>query len=73
MSRQSREELVRSIHPRYLKATKAEKGRILDEFVADTAKKSVIKPKAEKKVEEPAEAPADAAEAPEADASTDAE
>jgi len=36
MSRQSREELVRSIHPRYLKATKAEKGRILDEFVADT-------------------------------------
>ena len=40
-----------------------------EEFVADTAKKSVIKPKAEKKVEEPAaEAPAaDDAEAPAAD------
>jgi small subunit ribosomal protein S16 len=30
-------------------------------FEADTSKKSVIKPKAEKKVEEPAEAPADEA------------
>jgi len=43
------------------------------EFVADASKKSVIKPKAEKKAEEPAaEAPADEAEAPAADA-TDAE
>ena len=47
-----------------------------EEFVADTAKKSVIKPKAEKKVEEPVEAPADDADdaaAPEAAAETDAE
>ncbi|MBN9223479.1 MAG: 30S ribosomal protein S16 [Microbacterium sp. SCN 70-27] len=43
-----------------------------DEFVADTAKKSVIKPKAEKKVEEPAD-DADDAAAPEAAAETDAE
>ncbi|MDQ1216306.1 MULTISPECIES: 30S ribosomal protein S16 [Microbacterium] len=40
------------------------------EFVADASKKSVIKPQAAKKAEEPAEAPAD--EAPAADA-TDAE
>ncbi|MBN9176218.1 MAG: 30S ribosomal protein S16 [Microbacterium sp.] len=39
-----------------------------EEFVADTAKKSVIKPKVEKKVEEPvAEAPDADAEAPAAD------
>lgn len=48
-----------------------------EEFQADAGKKSVIKPKAEKKVEEPAEAPADdaaEAEAPEASAEqTDAE
>ncbi|GLJ79094.1 30S ribosomal protein S16 [Microbacterium imperiale] len=40
------------------------------EFVADASKKSVIKPQAAKKADEPAEAPAD--EAPAADA-TDAE
>lgn len=46
-----------------------------EEFQADSAKKSVIKPKAEKKAEAPAadEAAADAAEAPEADAAADAE
>jgi len=36
MSKKSREELVRSIHPRYLKASKAEKGQTPDEFVAAT-------------------------------------
>jgi hypothetical protein len=36
MSKKSREELVRSIHPRYLKASRSEKGHILDEFVAST-------------------------------------
>ena len=43
-----------------------------EEFVADTAKKSVIKPKAEKKVEEPA-AVAPAADDVEAPAADDAE
>lgn len=36
MGKKSREELVRSIHPRYLQGTKAEKGQILNEFVAAT-------------------------------------
>jgi hypothetical protein len=36
MSKRSRDELVKRIHPRYLKAKKAEKGRILDELVATT-------------------------------------
>ena len=43
-----------------------------EEFVADTAKKSVIKPKAEKKVEAPV-ADADEADAPADDAAADAE
>lgn len=36
MSQRSREELVRRVHPRYLKANKAGKGHILDEFVVTT-------------------------------------
>lgn len=36
MSKQSREENARRIHPRYLAADKQEKGRILDEFVKTT-------------------------------------
>lgn len=36
MSKRSREELVKRIHPRYLAADKEEKGRILDEFVITT-------------------------------------
>jgi len=36
MSKGSRDELVKRVHPRYLKADKAEKGRILDEFVITT-------------------------------------
>ncbi len=36
MSKSSRDELVKRIHPRYLKANKAEKGRILDEFKETT-------------------------------------
>ena len=44
------------------------------DFVVDTAKKSVIQPKAEKKADEPVAAPAEDAEAPAADAvETDAE
>ena len=34
MSKKSKDDLVKAIHPRYLQADKAEKGRILDEFVA---------------------------------------
>lgn len=36
MSQQSKRELVRRLHPRYLKADRQEKTRILDEFVAIT-------------------------------------
>lgn len=36
MSKGSREELVKRVHPRYLQANKAEKGRILDEFIITT-------------------------------------
>lgn len=36
MSKRSREELVKQIHPRYLAGNKGEKGRILDEFVRTT-------------------------------------
>jgi hypothetical protein len=36
MSKHSRDEMVKRIHPRYLKANKAEKGRILNEFVETT-------------------------------------
>ncbi len=36
MSKDSRDEVVKRVHPRYLKATKTEKGRILDEFIAMT-------------------------------------
>jgi hypothetical protein len=36
MSKRSRDELVKRVHPRYLKADKAGKGRILDEFVVTT-------------------------------------
>lgn len=36
MSKGSRDELVKRVHPRYLKADKAEKSRILDEFVITT-------------------------------------
>lgn len=36
MSKGSRDEVVKRIHPRYLAADKAEKGRILDEFVTTT-------------------------------------
>ena len=36
MSKRSRDEMVKRIHPRYLKANKAGKGRILDEFVVNT-------------------------------------
>lgn len=36
MSKRSRDEMVKRIHPRYLKADKAGKGRILDEFVVNT-------------------------------------
>jgi hypothetical protein len=36
MSKRSKDELVKRIHPRYLQANKAEKGRILDEFVVNT-------------------------------------
>ena len=36
MSRKSKDDLVKAIHPRYLQANKGEKGRILDEFVAAT-------------------------------------
>jgi hypothetical protein len=37
MSQRSRRELLQTIRPRYLKATKVEKTRILDEFVATTS------------------------------------
>lgn len=36
MSKRSRDEIVKRVHPRYLKGDKAEKGRILDEFVVTT-------------------------------------
>lgn len=36
MSKKSKDDLVKAIHPRYLQADKVEKGRILDEFVAAT-------------------------------------
>lgn len=36
MSKKSKDELVKRTHPRYLKASRAEKSRILDEFVAAT-------------------------------------
>lgn len=36
MSKRSKDELVKRIHPRYRQANKAEKGRILDEFVLNT-------------------------------------
>jgi hypothetical protein len=36
MSKKSRDELVKRTHPRYLQASRAEKTRILDEFVAAT-------------------------------------
>lgn len=36
MSKGSRDELVKQVHPRYLKANKTEKGQILDEFIATT-------------------------------------
>lgn len=36
MSKKSRDELVKRIHPRYLRASRAEKIHILDEFVATT-------------------------------------
>ena len=36
MSKKSKDDLVKAIHPRYLQADKTEKGRILDEFVAAT-------------------------------------
>lgn len=36
MSKKSKDELVRRTHPRYLQANRAEKTRILDEFVAAT-------------------------------------
>jgi len=36
MSKRSRDEMVKRIHPRYLQANKAEKGRILNEFVTTT-------------------------------------
>jgi hypothetical protein len=38
MSKSGRDEVVRRVHPRYLKAPKTEKGQILDEFIATTAK-----------------------------------
>jgi len=34
MSQRSKREMIESIHPRYLKANKAEKQHILDEFIA---------------------------------------
>lgn len=45
MSQKSRRELIETIRPRYLKATKTEKERIIDEFVANTGyhRKSVIR------------------------------
>ncbi|MGB3717463.1 MAG: hypothetical protein WA996_23815 [Candidatus Promineifilaceae bacterium] len=36
MSKKSKDELVKRTHARYLQATRAEKTRILDEFVAST-------------------------------------
>lgn len=36
MSRQGKRELLEAVRPRYLKASRAQKGRILDEFVAAT-------------------------------------
>ena len=36
MSQRSKQELLAAVHPRYLKATKAEKTKIIDEFVAAT-------------------------------------
>jgi hypothetical protein len=36
MSQKSKRELIEAIHPRYLKANKKGKERILDEFVATT-------------------------------------
>lgn len=36
MSKKSKDDLVKAIHPRYLQANKQEKGRIMDEFVAAT-------------------------------------
>jgi hypothetical protein len=36
MSQRSKQELLAAVHPRYLKANKAEKTKIIDEFVAAT-------------------------------------
>jgi hypothetical protein len=36
MTRKSKRELLEAIRPRYLRASKADKSRILDEFVATT-------------------------------------
>ena len=36
MSKRSKQELTKEIHPRYLKAKKAEKKKILEEFTAAT-------------------------------------
>jgi len=36
MTKQAKRELLKAIRPRYLKASRTEKGRILDEFVAVT-------------------------------------
>ena len=36
MSKSGRDEVVKRVHPRYLKAPKTEKGQILDEFIATT-------------------------------------
>ena len=36
MSKRSKQELTKEIHPRYLKAKKAEKIKILDEYTAAT-------------------------------------
>ena len=38
MTPAAKQELLKALRPRYLKATKAEKGRILDEFVAANCK-----------------------------------
>ncbi len=36
MTKQGKRELLKAVRPRYLKASKAQKGKILDEFVAAT-------------------------------------
>jgi hypothetical protein len=36
MTKQGKRELLKAIRPRYLKASKAEKSKILNEFVAST-------------------------------------